>query len=185
MNWRPDFQPENLCFVTTTVVSHLHLFERDVMKRLILDAMDNFRLHGRWKIFCFVIMPNHIHIIVQFIKEDPMADVLRDFKKLTSDRVLRFLKAENNQQTLATLATKVPHPEKQSYKVWEDGYNAKDVFSPDFLRQKMEYIHNNPCQPHWNLTDAPENYLWSSARFYHSEFPCIIPIDDAKPLLLG
>ena len=42
------------------------------------------------------------------------------------------------------------------YQIWEDGYNAKDVVSETFLLQKMKYIHNNPCQPHWGLK-SPEN----------------------------
>ena len=66
---------------------------------------------------------------------------------------------------LGTLASKVEHPEKQQYKVWEDDYNAKDVFSSEFLEQKMSYIHSNPCQPHWKLSETPEEYLWSTARY--------------------
>jgi hypothetical protein len=81
------------------------------------------------------------------------------------------------------LAAQVERPDKQHYKVWEDGYNAKDVVTGDFLLQKMTYIHNNPCQPHWGLSAAPEGYLWSSARFYLTDEPCIIPIDDARKLL--
>jgi len=63
------------------------------------------------------------------------------------------------------LAGKVSHPEKQRHKVWDDDYNAKDVFSGDFLQQKMDYIHNNPCQPYWKLSETAEEYIWSSAEF--------------------
>jgi putative transposase len=84
---------------------------------------------------------------------------------------------------LGFLASAVIHPEKQKHKVWEDGYNAKDVLSPEFLQQKMEYIHNNPCQPHWNLAERPEIYPWSSARFYILREPALIPIDNVGNLL--
>jgi hypothetical protein len=47
----------------------------------------------------------------------------------------------------------------------------------------MNYIHNNPCQPHWNLSETAEGYLWSSARFYLTSEPCIIPIDDVREYL--
>ena len=78
---------------------------------------------------------------------------------------------------------KVERPEKQHYKVWEDGYNAKDVVTEEFLLQKMEYIHNNPCQPQWNLSATPAEYIWSSARLYLADEPCLIPIDDVRKLL--
>lgn len=48
----------------------------------------------------------------------------------------------------------------------------------------MTYSHNNPCQPHWNLVERPEDYIWSSARFYLLEEPAIIPLDNANHLLV-
>ena len=182
-NWRPDFQLEYLYFVTTKAVDYAHLFHRDVVKRLLADTFDCFRAQERWKLFCFVIMPNHVHCIAQFSAADPLADVMRDFKKHVSDRLVRYLKAEGNHKALDWLAAKVERPEKQSHKVWEDGYNAKDVVTEAFLLQKMEYIHNNPCQPRWNLSSTPADYIWSSARFYLTDEPCLIPIDDARQML--
>lgn len=170
-SWKPNFNPDYLYFVTTTAVDHLHLFQRDVVKRIVLDSFDSFRLRKRLKLYSFVIMPNHIHFIGQFIKDDPPGDVMRDFKKQSADRILRQLKVE--------------HPEKQYHKIWADDYNAKDVFSIDFLQQKLDYIHHNPCQPQWKLSETPEEYIWSSARFYLTEEPCIIPIDDVRECLMA
>jgi REP element-mobilizing transposase RayT len=182
-SWKPNFNPDYFYFVTTKAAGYLHVFQRDVIKRIILDTLDCLRLRNRLKLYCFVIMPNHIHFIGQFAKDDPLSDVMRDFKRQSSDRVLRQLQAEGDADRLALLAHNVEHPEKQKHKVWEDDYNAKDVFSSEFLEQKMSYIHNNPCQPQWRLSEAPEDYLWSSARFYFSEEPCIIPIDDVRRAL--
>jgi len=183
-NWRPDFSPEHLYFVTTVAVQHRHLFQRDVTKRLIVDALDCMRLRGRFKLYCFVVMPNHVHLIIQCRAEDPPADCVRDLKKHVADRLIRQCRAEGSQSELDLLASVVTDPQRQQYKVWEDGYEAKDVFSPDFLRQKMTYTHNNPCQPHWNLVARPEDYVWSSARFYLSEEPAVIPLDSANHLLV-
>lgn len=183
--WRPDFDPEHLYFVTTTAVDHAHLFRRDVIKRLIVDCLDCLRIRQRIKLYTFVAMPNHIHFIAQFPVDDPLKDVVRDFKKHTSDRIVRHYVIEGDEKALAFLAAAVTRPRKQKHKVWKDGYMAKDVFSPDFLRQKMEYIHNNPCQPHWQLAESPEEYPWSGARFYILKEPAIIPLDNAEVLLVG
>ncbi len=182
-NWHPDFQPDHLYFITTTASSHARLFQRDIIKRLIVDALDCLRIQKRMKLFCFVIMPNHTHLIAQFTANDALSDVMRDFKKGVADRLIRQLKAERNDQALNWLAAQVERPDKQHCKIWEDGYNAKDVVSTEFLRQKMDYVHNNPCQPNWNLSTAPADYIWSSARFYLTDEPCITPIDDARVLL--
>jgi REP element-mobilizing transposase RayT len=50
-------------FVTTPAVGHAHLFRRDVIKRIILDSLHHIRTTRGVKLFVFVIMPNHIHII--------------------------------------------------------------------------------------------------------------------------
>jgi len=146
-DWRPDFEPSHLYFVTTTAARHQNLFNRDVMKRLVADSLDCMRLRGRFKVYGFVIMPNHLHMMIQCTADDPVAACVRDLKKHIADRLIRQHRAEGNQSTLDTLASWVIHPDKQKHKVWDDGYNAKDVFSPGFLRQKMTYMHANPCQP--------------------------------------
>ena len=58
------------------------------------------------------------------------------------------------------------------------------MFTPDFLEQKLTYIHNNPVQLHWQLADTPEEYPWSSARFYLREQPALIMLKDARELLI-
>jgi len=63
-HWRPDFNPDNLYFVTTNAVQHRHLFRSDVIKRLAVDSLDCMRLRKRLKLYVFVIMPNHIHGII-------------------------------------------------------------------------------------------------------------------------
>jgi putative transposase len=40
------------------------------------------------------------------------------------------------------------------------------LFSPGVFKQKLEYIHNNPVKA--RLCKYPEQYYYSSAKFYHS-----------------
>ena len=183
-NWRPDFNPDHLYFITTKAVDYAHLFQRDVVKRLLVDTLDCLHLRQQMILYAFVIMPNHIHLVLQCLPEKPVRDWVRDYKRHTAERLIRQYRAENNQQALEFLAAKVTRPDRQKYKVWEDGYVAKEVFSPEFLRQKMEYIHNNPCHPNWSLAPSPEEYTWSSARFYLTDEPAIIPIEDARKLMV-
>ena len=181
--WRVEFNPAHLYFVTTRAIRRACLFRRDVMKQVLVDSFDFMRASGWLELFAFVVMPNHIHLIVRCAADYPVSDVVRDFKKYTSKKIVAQYETEHNDQALRFLREVVKRPEKQEYAVWEDEYQAKDVFSAEFLRQKMEYIHNNPLQPHWRLVEKPEDYLWSSARFYILNQPAIIPLDDARVLL--
>jgi putative transposase len=180
--WRLDFNPDNLYFVTTTAVGHARIFERDLIKRIAIDSLYHTLITDQSKIFAFVVMPNHLHFITQHSSDKPLKDFMRDFKSTASRLIVRQFQVERNEEVLNFLKAAVTRREKQEYKVWEDNYNAKEVFSPEFLRQKMEYMHNNPLQPHWNLVDRPEDYIWSSARFYLLNELALIPLANANGL---
>ena len=180
----PPFDPTHLYFVTTSAVRRARLFRRDVVKRILVDSLDYMRAHRWLHLYAFVIMPNHVHLIVEFLEGHTLSDVVREFKKHTARQIVRQYQAEDNDKVLAFLEQMAASIPRQRHKVWEYGYDARNVFSPDFLRQKMEYCHNNPCQPHWRLAQRPEQYPWSSARYYLTGKPAIIHVDDARELLV-
>jgi REP element-mobilizing transposase RayT len=135
------------------------------------------------KLYVFVIMPNHIHLIVKLMQEYTLSDMMRDFKRHTARQIIRQFLAKEESSKLQLLQH-LNKDSRQEYKVWEDRYDARDVFSIEFLEQKTEYIHHNPCQPHWNLAKTPEAYPWSSARFYIADKPSVIPVDDVRDLFV-
>jgi len=182
--WKADFNPESLYFVTTTAVRKAHIFRRDVTKRILVYSLSYTRTQRWIELYAFVVMPNHLHFIARCLPDHPLADILRDFKKHTAKQIIRQYQAEGNQRVLAFLAEAVPRPRKQRYKVWDDDYDAKDVFTPEFLKQKMDYIHNNPLQSHWCLAERAEEYPWSSACFYLVDKPALIALDDARRLMV-
>ncbi len=178
----PNFNPDFLYFVTTKAEKHSHIFKRESIIRIILDSLHYLRTSKRMALCCFVVMPNHIHLIGRFSREHTLSDVMRDFKRHTARQIIRQFMAEGLVDSLELLRT-LNKNEGQVYKIWEDGFDARDVFSVDFLVQKLEYIHYNPCQPHWNLASSPEEYPWSSARYYILDKPSVIPVDDARDML--
>jgi REP element-mobilizing transposase RayT len=129
-------------------------------------------------------MPNHIHIIIRCLEAYTPGDVVREYKKATSNLIIRHIEAEGNDQVLALFAEGVKQPQKQQCAVWESEYQAKNIFTPKFLSQKLEYIHQNPVQPHWRLAKLPEEYIWSSARFYIKDERPIIPLSDVRELFV-
>jgi len=52
------------------------------------------------------------------------------------------------------------------YQVWKRNSMSIDLIAEEFFKQKLEYVHNNPCQPHWNLAQHQTEYRYSSARYY-------------------
>jgi putative transposase len=181
---KPEFDPTNLYFITTTAANRAHFFASDVNKQIILDSIKYMQLQGWFRLYGFVIMPNHIHLLVRFLDPFKLSGVMRDFKKYTAKQIIRNCLAENNKELLESFEKAARSSWKQKYKVWEEGFDAREVFSLDFLVQKFDYIHHNPCQPYWGLVEKPEDYKWSSACFYLLNGQAIIPVDDLRDFLV-
>ncbi len=56
----------------------------------------------------------------------------------------------------------------RSYRIWQRDPMAILMDSREKLEQKLIYIHNNPLNEKWNLAKRPEDYYWSSAKFYET-----------------
>jgi hypothetical protein len=54
----------------------------------------------------------------------------------------------------------------QLHKVFKSSFDVKICEIHEFICQKLTYIHNNPCNKKWMLTDEPINYKHSSMSFY-------------------
>ncbi|MCY7362353.1 MAG: hypothetical protein LH629_09865 [Ignavibacteria bacterium] len=37
------------------------------------------------------------------------------------------------------------------------------------IEQKINYIHFNPVHPKWKLAEEPQQYKYSSAKFYYED----------------
>lgn len=53
---------------------------------------------------------------------------------------------------------------EQKYKVWQNGYHAELLETNWFIKQKLNYIHNNPVKD--KIVSLAEDYYFSSARNY-------------------
>ena len=54
----------------------------------------------------------------------------------------------------------------RTYQIWERNSLSIDLWTEKVFVQKLNYIHNNPCKHPWCLVKFPEEYKYSSAKFY-------------------
>ena len=53
----------------------------------------------RYKIFAYVIMSNHIHLIVRAAEEPELSTIIRDFKSYLAREIIQFLNAQNRKES--------------------------------------------------------------------------------------
>src|SRR5690554_2129071 len=109
-------------------------------------------------------MPNHIHLVWELNKLNGKEMPHATFNKKTA-HMIRMDLLNNHPDILPFF--KVNEKERE-YRFWQRDPLAILMDSKLKVEQKLEYIHNNPLQEKWNLAERPEEYLWSSAKFYET-----------------
>ncbi len=140
---------------------------------IILEALEKYRLSKEVKIFAYVIMPNHLHLLMQFPENLAPSEFLRVFKRTTSYRLLRWYE-DYNPSVLYSLHYKDgKHIRKQ---FWQRGcgYDRHVEGNPDSIRTICEYIHGNPVRK--GLVENPEDWQWSSTKYWLQNVRGIVEI---------
>jgi putative transposase len=160
--------PDDIYFVTFTIVDWVDIFTRPAYKQLIIESLIYCQQHKKLEVHAYCLMTNHIHLLVSAEQPAKLADIIRDFKKHTSKQIIKLIEQENESRRnwlLFRFAYNGKYIQRvQDYKVWQDGYHGIACDSIEILRQKFKYIHNNPVRA--GIVLEQEHYLYSSAGNY-------------------
>ena len=159
---------EGVYFVTQTIVHWIDIFTRAELKHVIIKSLKHCQEHKGLLIHAWCLMSSHLHLIMSVSSKETPSDILRDLKKYTSKEIVETIKEinESRREWLLRAFEKAGEDLKRIryYKVWQDGNQPKQLFSLEFTKQKIDYIHFNPVKE--EIVDEPENYWYSSARDY-------------------
>ncbi len=117
----------------------------------MLEALRHRTELGVVTINAFVIMPNHFHIIWRVYDGINRADFQRDLMKFTARSIIKFM-LMNDDPLLVKLKVKADMRQQ----VWERNFLIVELFTKEIFIQKLNYIHNNPLQPKWQLSKTAE-----------------------------
>ena len=170
---------EGAFFITFTCHKWMDLIEITDSYDLVYKWLDHLKSKGH-KIIGYVIMPNHVHVLIDFIKtHQSINTIVGNGKRFMAYDIIKRLNGKGQSDILATLSKNVEAKRKANNKlheVWKLSFDWKYCNSHKFLKQKLDYMHNNPCPGKWNLCKGPIDYLHSSAKHYAGEL-CTYVID--------
>jgi putative transposase len=151
-------------FFTATNLEWKPLLKETKYIDIIINSLRFLVTNNRVKIYSFVVMPNHLHLIWQVQPGHERKNVQQDFLKFTAQKI-RFDMQLNHIEWLKEFEV---NAKDRKYQFWERNPLSVDLYSEPVFLQKMDYIHNNLKQEKWNLCASPEEYHYSSALFYHT-----------------
>jgi len=157
-------------FITFTNSRWLKLFEIVNGYDIVYKWFDCLKRKGHF-IIGYVIMPNHVHSLLAFrnTQGKSINSIVGNGKRFMSYEIVERFKKQDNQEMLQQLSSFVNTTDKRRgklHEVFEPSFDWKECSSEKFIKQKLEYMHNNPCQGNWDLVKQPWDYLHSSAQFY-------------------
>jgi putative transposase len=123
-------------------------------KSLFERSLEQTRVRYAWSIYAYVVMPEHVHLLVSEPGTSTLAIAVGALKRSVSKQL----------------------PQSP---FWLPRYFDFNVFSNEKRFEKIHYIHQNPVTR--ELVARPEDYPWSSFRAYalHEERP--VAITDRMP----
>ena len=160
---------KELYFTTTTVIDWMDVFTRPQYKHIVVESLGYCQENKGLDIYAWVLMTNHLHMIVGIRGENTIGDLLRDFKKFTSKKIVKAIQ-DNQQESrknwmMNRFWFRGANDKKiTNYRFWQEDNHVEQLYSYDFYKQKLDYIHLNPVRQ--EIVQDPSDYLYSSARNY-------------------
>ncbi len=165
-----------LYYCTITTIDWIDIFTRKIYKDILVDSMNYCIQNKGLEIYAFVIMSNHLHFIISSNKE-PISNIIRDFKKFTAKQIIEKIQTETESRREWLLAKMAYAGNRNSnnttYQLWQQDYHAIEISSDYFLRQKTDYIHQNPVRA--GIVENEEDFIYSSARYFYNK-ECLVQL---------
>jgi putative transposase len=161
---RKSFQSLNAPYFWTSVIKDWkHLLKDNVMKMIIIQSFQWLTQKELINIFGYVIMPNHIHVLWEQLKMNGKETPKASFEKYTGHMFLKQLRADNK-----NLDDYISEQNDRNYLFWQRDPLAIQITNRQIASNKLDYLHYNPLQPHWQLCNDHVEYKYSSAKFYET-----------------
>jgi len=164
-----------LWYVTTTVVDFTQVFVKEKYFLVLMNNLKFYRKQHNFRLIAYVIMPEHVHLILWLLGKSSISDVMRDLKKYSSVQIKEELHAENNQRLISIFRNNSIGYKGQDFKLWMDRFDRVGIYTPQVLKQKVNYIHFNPVRR--NLVEDILDWKYSSARNYYLDDQSAIKVD--------
>jgi REP element-mobilizing transposase RayT len=166
----------SIFYITSNIYNRIKIFTRPSFIIPIIDRLNYYRYQYDCKLIGYVIMPDHMHLLIWPTLGKVVTDFMRDFKRFTSGRITRQAKAEGKVDWIRRFEEAGTVTERAEHKVWQDSFWEQTIYTEKFLRQKLNYIHLNPVRA--GLVKSAAEYPYSSYRNYGLNDNQLIEIDD-------
>lgn len=139
------------------------VLQRPEIAKIVIDNWHFFDSQ-RYDLIAYVVMPNHVHVLIKTYKEWMLRDVVHGWKSFTGKEIKKELLKTGEPPVPPAISPAVPPSLAQS--VWQSNYWDRFIRNEQHFYNTVQYIHNNPVKA--GLCKEPKDWYGSSvATFIH------------------
>jgi putative transposase len=170
-NLKRHYGKGDLHFVTFSCFERRPLLGTARARNLFVKVMGELRERYGFKLIGYVLMPEHVHLLVSEPKKGTPSKVVQVLKQ----RVSRAMRGKRRRSSPAQLSLKFPNELGALRRFWQKRFYDFNVWSGKKLQEKLEYMHANPVIR--GLVKHPKDWAWSSWGFYMNGESGLVKID--------
>ena len=147
----------HLHFVTWSCYRRLPFLSSARARDYFLSILEQVRQRYRFVVVGYVVMPEHVHLLVTEPEVGNPSTVMQVLKQRTARALLSRRKRRDARQ-------RELFPEEPRRAFWQARFYDFNVWTTKKRIEKLRYMHRNPVKR--GLVASPEQWRWSSYRFY-------------------
>ena len=159
----------DLHFITFSCYQRRHFLASAKSRSTAVQILAELRARLGFALVGFVLMPDHVHLIINEPPGAAPAKVIQLFKQRVSRRLRGKQRAASRQLLLP-----FPGDPASERRFWQRRYYDFNIYTRRKLRQKLDYMHANPVKE--RLVKHPKDWPWSSWAFYVGK-PALLSMD--------
>ena len=158
-------------FITFSVVEWIDALTRNEYKDIILESLEYCIDKKGMRLFAWIIMTNHVHLIMSAKMGFTISNILRDLKKFTSKQILKAVQENpkgSRKEWMIYMFGRAGerNSNNKEFQFWQQDNHPIELSTPLMLRQRLDYLHENPVRA--GIVYEPEDYVYSSAIDYYT-----------------
>jgi putative transposase len=161
---------DNLHFITCSCYRRMPLLRSAGNRDCLLAVLEQTRKRYRFVVVGYVVMPEHIHLLLSEPEVGTPSTVMQVLKQRTARALLPKMKPRDPRQSKMFEENPVRAP------FWETRFYDFNVWTEKKRVEKLRYMHDNPVKR--GLAAGPEDWRWSSYRFYLLDEPGPVRINE-------
>jgi putative transposase len=170
---RINRQLQDRCyFITFTVLDWVNVFISKKYFEEIVKILKFYQKSINLRIYGYVIMKNHIHIIAQC---SDMIYFVKNFKSYSTKVIKNLLFSDGRTDIIKKLCSSDARKGVNDFQLWFTNNWPKICEEEAYFNQKLDYIHENPTRALY--VEKEEDWSYSSARNYYLDDHSVIKVD--------